>query len=162
MGKIWVHIEPVISPDGDEAKGALTDSLKELLSAALVTRITAALPAEKFSTAAGDKPIKSTDAYNAIKVVGRFQMKIEMQGSKMTLTTQLRLDFEAIRAPSTAAGNLIASGSKGAAVENRGTGEKAILRNAEDALDAIAGPLVKQIMVNPNFKSYGQKMGLPL
>lgn len=162
MGKIWIHIETVVSPDGSEAKALLTDSLKEMVNKSLIERIVVALPEDKFSTAARDKPIKVTDAYNAIKVVARLTLKVETQGSKMTVGTTLRLDFEAIRAPNTTGGNLLSTASKGASVENRGTGERAAARNVDDVLDAIVAPLVKQVLTNPNFKSYGSKLGLPL
>lgn len=162
MGKIWVHLEPVISADGSVAKGALTDTAKEAVTKALVKRITAALPADKFSTADADKPIKVTDAYNAIKIVATLTLKVETQGSKMTVTATLKTVFEAIRAPATKDGNMLGVASKGAAADNRGLEERHFLRNVDDVLDAIVDPLVKQVMSNPNFKSYGQKLGLPL
>lgn len=160
--KIWIFIETIITPDGAEAKGTLTDSVQETVTKALVERITAALPEDKFSTAVTDKPIKVTDAYNALKIVAKLALQIETQGSKMTVGATLKIEFQAIRAPSTTGGNLIGTASKGATVENRGTGERALARNVDDVLDAIAGPTVKQVLTNPNFKKYGATMGLPL
>ncbi len=162
MGKIWVHIEPVVTSDHAGTKALLTDSLKEALSAALVERITGALPADKFSTENKDKPIKVTDAYNALKVVATLNLKVETMGSKMSVVCVLKLNFEAIKAPRTTAGNLLGSGTSTATAENRGSGEKDIVANAKDSLDAIVAPLVKKIMDHPTFTKYGKDLGLPL
>jgi len=160
--KIWVYIAPAVTPDGDEATALLSDTLKEGLSTAVVGRIVGALPADKYSTDDRDKPAKITDAYNALKIAAELIFKVTTQGSKMTVDCTLKAVFEAIRAPQTTAGNLLVSGSKGAAAENRGAGEKGVLKIAPDALDAFVAPLIKQMLDNPNYKSYGKKLGLPL
>ncbi len=162
MGKIWVHIEPVVTSEHAGTKAVLTDSLKEALSTLMVERITGALPADKFSTENKDKPIKVTDAYNALKVVATLNLKVETMGSKMSVTCDLKINIEAIRAPKTTAGNLLGSNSKTATAENRGSGEKDIIANAKDALDPIVARGVKQILDHPTFKSYGKNLGLPL
>lgn len=163
MGKkIWVYIEPAVTSDGAAGKTALTDTAKEAVTNSMVAKITAALPAEKFSTADADKPIQVTDAYNAIKIVPTLTIKVETQGSKMTVTCTLKMTFEAIRAPATKNGNLLGTGSKTAGAENRGLEERHFLRNVDDVLDAIAAPLATQVMSNPTFKSYGKNLGLAL
>src|SRR5688500_5855251 len=53
---LWVHIEPSVSPDGDEAKAALTSSLKTSLTRTLVTMTSEALPPDRFTTKPEDKP----------------------------------------------------------------------------------------------------------
>lgn len=162
MAKIWVHIETAITPADDATKAVLTDSLNESISAALVERITGALPADKFSTANKDKPIKATDAYNALKIVADLNLKVATQGSKMSVTCDLKVTIEAIRAPITKPGSLLGSGGKGVTVERRGSGERGISGHTNECLDHIAAPLVKQIINHDTFKSYAKKLGLPL
>jgi hypothetical protein len=162
MGKIWVHIAPDVVADGAEAKGLLSDTLKADLTKAMVDRIIKALPADKYSTDEADKPKKTTDAYNAIKIAAELTFKVETQGSKMTVTCTVKTIWQAIRAPSTEAGNMLGIASKGAAAENRGSGERGVMRNAGDAMDAFVDPLIKLMLDNPNYKSYGKKLGLPL
>ncbi|MDZ4782630.1 MAG: hypothetical protein SGJ19_20480 [Planctomycetia bacterium] len=162
MGKIWVYIAPVVVPDGAGATGLMSDTLTAALSTMVVNRIAGALPADKYTTAATDKPIKITSGYNAIKIAAELTLKVETQGSKMTVGCTLKTVWEAIRAPSTAAGNLLGSAAKGAAAENRGTGEAGVIKIAPDALDPVVAPLVTLMLNNPNYTSYGKKLGLPL
>ena len=71
--------------------------------------------------------------------------------------------FEAIKAPELTQGaELLASGSKGAAAENRGTDEKAIAAIAKEALVEVVRPLVNKVIESPTFISYAKAHGLPL
>lgn len=162
MGKIWVHIEVAFAPEGDEAKAAMTQTLKSTLTKSVTDKITAALPADKFSASIADKPTAVSQAYNAIKIVATLNLKVETQGSQMTVTGTLKTQFEAIKAPSTLNGNLLISGSKGASSQRRGSGEFGVTNGTNEVLDAVVGLLIKQMITNPTFISYGKKMGLPL
>jgi hypothetical protein len=162
VAKIWVHIEPSVAPDGEEAKTALTRTLKATIEKALVEQVGKALPDEKFTVKPMDMPKGISGSYNAIKVSPGLKLKVETKGSLMKVGCDLKMVFEAIKTPNVKIGNLLGSGSKGAAAENRGSGERAIASIAGDALDAIVGPLVKQVMAHPRFTSYGKSVGLPL
>jgi hypothetical protein len=162
MAKIWVHIAPSITPDGNEAKSALKEALKVTMRDLLVARINKALPDDRFSTKAADKPKGDGATYNAIKITPQLNLKLETKGSQMKVSCDVKMIFEAIKTPNLKVGNLLGQGSKGAMVENRGSGERAIVALTTDALDAIIAPLVKKVLTNPRFTSYGRSLGLPL
>ncbi len=162
MAKIWVYVEPSVGPDGQEAKTALTRTLKATIEKALVDQTAKSLPADKFTAKPTDKPTGKSTSYNAIKVAAGLKLKVETKGSLLKVACDLKMVFEAIKTPDVKIGNLLGSASKGAAVENRGSGERAIASFTSDALDAIVGPLVKQVISHPRFSSYGKSVGLPL
>jgi hypothetical protein len=159
---IWVHIAPVIIPDGSEAKTALTKSLQTLLEKEVVTRIGKALPKDKFDPNPDNKPKGTSTAYNAIKIVAELTVNIASAGSKMTVKCTLNAIFEAIRLPLLKPGNLLGVKKMAAAADTSGKGDATILRGAKDALDAIVEPIVKEAIKHPRFNSYGKSMGLPL
>ncbi len=161
MAIIWVHINPVVSSEGTAAKGAFTPSAKQQIEKLLVKLIDQELPAQQFSTDKAHKPKGTAKAYDAIKVTAELALTIDTAGSRMTVASSLKLVFEAIRMPNLKPGNLLGSGSKGATVENRGTGEKSVVSFTKEALDIIVAPLVKLIVTNKRFRSYGESLGLP-
>ncbi len=159
---IWVHIEPVIQPDGSEAKAALTQTLKATLSKDIFDRLTKALPKDKFNTKKEDKPKVASTAYNAIKIVAELSLKVETKGSSMLVDCKLNTVWEAIKAPHLKPGDLILWKKMGAAATNRGSGERGIVSGASQVLDSIVEPIVKEVLKNPHFTSYGKKLGLPV
>ena len=162
MAKIWVYIEPSVTADGAEAKTALTETLKTTIQKMLLGLTSKALPGDKYTANPTDKPSGISETYNAMKVSPAVKLKVESRGSMLKVACDLKMVFEAIKTPGTKNGNLLGSGSKGAAAENRGSGERAIANSAADALDAIVEPLVKQVMTNLQFKSYSKQVGLPV
>ena len=162
MAKIWVYIKPSVIPDGKESKTALTKTLTTTIETDLAGRIGKSLPADKFTTKETDKPKGIFQSYNGLKVTAELKFKVETKGSQMKVTCTLKVVFEAIKTQELKIGELLASASKGAAVERRGSGERAIVSLTSDALDNIVEPAVKQVMSNKSFISYGKSKGLPL
>jgi hypothetical protein len=162
MAKIWVHINTLVFPDSTATKDILTPSLKGLLKKVLVDLAAEALPADKFTAKPTDKPTGTSKTYNALKLTETLNFKVETAGSKQTVSCALKMEFEGIKTPSTDGGNLIISGSKGAAADNRGSGEQSIATGARDALEAIVEPLVKKLITSGAFTAYGKSQGLPL
>ena len=75
---IWVHIAASVSPDGDEAKTALTSTLKTTLTSMLVNLTSEALPPDKFTTKPEDKPKGKPASFNAIKISPALKLKLEI------------------------------------------------------------------------------------
>lgn len=159
---IWVHIAPTMTADGPDAKKALAGTLKLSIEKLLVEQIAKALPKDKFTTKAEDKPKGVSKTYNAIKIVATLKLKLETAGSKLTTTCELKLVFEGIKTPVLTPGNLLGAGSVGAAGESRAGGDPEILRGAKDVIEAMAPDLIKDILKHPRFTTYGKQMGLPL
>ena len=83
MGKIWVEIVPSVSADGDEAKAALTKSVKDKIEKEMCKRMIAGLPSN-FSNKDGDKPKDKRDDYaaRAVRLVMNVKINLETKGSK--------------------------------------------------------------------------------
>jgi hypothetical protein len=161
MAKVWVHIEPTVTGNGQGAKTALTKTLTDSIAKSLAERVGKALPAETFTTDKNDKPGASQDAYNAIKITPGLTLKIDTKGSRLTVDSDLKMVFEAVRIPNLKNGNLLASAGKGVVIERRGSVEKDTTKFVEEAFDNIVAPAVKQVISQPRFKTYGKSLGLP-
>jgi hypothetical protein len=161
---VWVHIVPVIVPDPDsnEAKSALTESLKTSISRTLVALTSEALPPDKYDAKPADKPKGKPKDFNAIKITEKLKLKVETAGSQLTVFCDVTAEFEAIKAPKLTDGDLLVQVKKGAGVQNRGSGEKAIAAFAEQALAEVVKPLVRKAIDNPTFNSYAKNHGLDL
>jgi hypothetical protein len=159
---IWVHIEPVFEPDGQEAKTALTQSLKTALSKEIFDRLTKALPKDKFNTKKEDMPKVAPTDFRSLKIVAEMKLKVETRGSSMIVDCQLNTVWEGIRAPILRPGNLIVWKKMGGAAKNRGSGEKGIISGVVQVLDSTVDLIVKEVLKNPHFTSYGKKIGLAL
>lgn len=163
MPKIWVEVNTSVSADGAEAIKSLTPTLKAAITPTLISKVTGALPCDKFTTLITDKPTaQPKSGYNAIKLTIQLKVKLELKGSAHKIATELKLTFEAIKAPAVGAGDLLGSGTSTANVENAGTTETSFARSINDGVDAVAKPLVTTIITNARFNSYGKTLGLPL
>ena len=140
----------------------MSEHIVEVVQDLLVARTTKALPADKFSTKPADKPKGDGKTYDAIMITPQLKIKVETKGSLMKLGCDLKLIFSAIKTPVLKNGNLLGQASSNVLVEDRASGDKGIEKLTDQALDAVVAPLVKKVLSNPHFVSYGQSLNLPL
>jgi hypothetical protein len=164
MAKIWVLIERKIVADGDEAKALLKKkAVVTKIEKELADRTMAALPSGKYSDKDSDKPKGKRDDYaaRAVKIVEKFELKVETQGSKLTVGGTLNMEVELIRSEKEK-GELAAAGSKGMEVQRRGTVDTKFDEFLKEVLDAIVGPLAEKLIGSAKFESFAKERRLPL
>ena len=167
MAIVWVHIKPVVNAEGGAAKSAFTDSAKEQIETKLRAQIEKELPEKVFSTKDAAKPTGKPSAhtgpgaYNAIKITAELTLGIEQAGSKMTVASSIRIEFDAIKYPNLKPSDLLVSGRSSTTLDGRKSGETGVVSLASEALDYIGGPTVKKLVAQPRLKSYGKTLGLP-
>lgn len=167
MAKIWVHINPIVTADGGGAKTAFTTAAETQLVTRLAADVEAELPAKLLSTDDADKPKgkppahSGPGAHNAIKVTATLTLGIETDGKKLTVAHSLKIEFEAIKYPNLKPGMLLVSGRSSTTLDGRGTDAKALLAIANEALDHLSKPLVKQLAKDPRLISNGKMHGIP-
>lgn len=152
MGKVYVHVEATVTPDGAGAKAAITKELKKKLEALAVKYLTAGVPKKGYTTKDSEKP-KTKGVYNALKADATFKIKAEPKGSKTKVSAGIKVLYEAIKMPKTKPGSLISSQSGGtASVENAGSGEKVVESSVDQLLDAMAGDAIAKTLGDAAFK----------
>jgi len=160
MAKTYVHIHPIVTSGNKEAAAALKRGLKKKLLAALSKAVAEGLPND-YSIKLNDRP-KTKDKYNAIKATPQLKLIAEQKGHNLKVSCNVRMEFEAIKWPKTRPGSLLAAGSKGGAVANRGSGDGALEAFTKDILAATATPFTKSTLSNKAFKRKAADLGLQI
>jgi hypothetical protein len=164
MAKIWVDIVASVSPDGEEAKKALTKSVKDKVEKGMVTTTAANLP-DKFSSKASDKPKDKRDDYaaRAVRIIETLKLTIETKGPKVSMGGALQVGLELLDLKSDkghqAAGGF---GSKAAGIERRGTIDKQFEALCTQLMEDLVAPAAAKALTSSNFVNHAKQMNLPI
>jgi hypothetical protein len=162
MGKVYVFVgETIVTGEDNAAKAALRQAAGKEIAKAVEERVMAALPKATFSDKDSDKPKPDSKDFskNAVKIAPKLTLKAEVKGSQLSVNGTLQAEFEAVKLPDVK-GELVAAGSKGATVINRGTVEKDLVKFAKEVLDNVSDPLVKAALNSSKFKEFIKKRGV--
>jgi hypothetical protein len=170
---IYVHIDPTVSAGNTEAAAALKRGLKTKLAKMLTDAVIKGLPSRfsakltarpqrKNGNATKKKPAtkKTPKNYNAIKMTPQMKLSVEQKGSNLKVAGRIRMDFEAIEWPNARVGSLLASGEKTAAIEDRGSDDKAIMSMAKDVIAAIVSSNTKTTLSSSKFARLLTSLGV--
>jgi hypothetical protein len=160
--KIYVFVDASVTPDGKEAKTAVTKDVTKKITEAITSRALGALP-DTYSNKDSDKPKDKSDnfAANSVRIVADLDLKAETAGSALTVSCKLKVQFEGVKLPKKK-GPVMGIASSSANVKNRGTVARNLVGFTEEVLDSLVAPLISKIVSNPAYLKYAEGQGLPV
>ena len=166
MGKIWVDIVPGVSPDGSDAKKALTKSVKTDIEEAMTKAIVDGLPSN-FSEKDSDKPKGTRDDYaaRAVRLVPEIKMSLETKGAKVETGGKVSVKLEMLKLKSAnESGEYVAQVStKISGVEKRGAIDDVVVDLAKLLIkEAGMSDMAKKLLSGSEFKKLAEQRNLPL
>jgi hypothetical protein len=166
MGKIWVDIVPSASPDGDEAKSALTKPIIAKIEKAMCKSIIAGLPSN-FSEKDADKPKDKRDDYaaRAVRLVVGLKMSLEAKGPKVSTEGKGTVTLEMLNLKTAnESGEFVGQTSaKVSGVEKRGAINDVLDKLTEQLLKEIdLTGMAKKLLSGSEFKKAAERRNMPL